>query len=142
MKLLLKIWKWCFHRKDLNLSWSIKKLVFYVIYEFYTCDGSSTKGSRFKWRRTSSSSHSHESTRVRYRYYVRMYLGVYAHAYRTPSTPSKSRGNANACLIAAACSNSDSPMRASGRALIQWKIISVNSEVFSCNFIFLFYYSL
>lgn len=56
--------------------------------------------------------------RVWHRYPARVYLGMYAlrTRIRTPSTPAKSQENANACLVAVACSNSDSPMRASGRA--------------------------
>lgn len=39
--------------------------------------------------------------------------------------PAKSRENTNAHRIEVACSNSDSPMSASGRWLVQRKIIAI-----------------
>lgn len=55
--------------------------------------------------------------RVWHRYPARVYLDVYTRYTHTHARlpPAKSQENANACLVAVACSNSDSPMRASGR---------------------------
>lgn len=55
---------------------------------------------------------------VRHRYSARVYLGVYAHAY-VRLLRRQSLGGMLMHAVAAAYSNSDSPMRASGRALVQ-----------------------